>query len=488
VTPTQVLQLTPAPAAAGAAAPPAAAPRPSELTPPPPPPASPRAVLGSGAPSTGTPPSFVPATTPASAPAPAPSPAAGGPAPPSPAAAAAAAAEANLREAARAAATAQQAPHRLHILTTQIHQDEQEQGQGKGWDGAGGPASILEASPHAAPLPPHQTSLFARLGALAPPAAAADSAGRGSSSPALAPGSPVPRPQETSLEEALSAQSPFASLAQRGFSPSASQEAAAQARPPSAAEWHLGSWVEVAAKGEAGGAASTGAEGYRAPQPPPSPWTTAMLRAGTHHMYARPCARLAPASCLGCFLPKQCMHGLPAALTRPRLRRARGCRPQHGDAEWRLHDGSLSCPETSPRPARPVICPPSFPTQVHPTLRQEATFAKLPPDTAFFAFHFHQGTRQQVWAANALKAQGWRYHTQFHAWFARQGQPKVVTESYEQGSLMFWDAALHGDGGVAAPGGGAPAAGWGPHLSRGDFVFSYDCIENESTSAVSDPA
>ena len=49
---------------------------------------------------------------------------------------------------------------------------------------------------------------------------------------------------------------------------------------------------------------------------------------------------------------------------------------------------------------------------VHPSLRQEDTFRKLSAETNFFAFYFQQNTRQQLWAANALKAQGWRFHTQ----------------------------------------------------------------------------
>ncbi len=39
------------------------------------------------------------------------------------------------------------------------------------------------------------------------------------------------------------------------------------------------------------------------------------------------------------------------------------------------------------------------------------------------ASHPHaQGSRQQLFAANALKGQGWRFHTQFQAWFARQAR------------------------------------------------------------------
>ena len=112
------------------------------------------------------------------------------------------------------------------------------------------------------------------------------------------------------------------------------------------------------------------------------------------------------------------------------------------------------------------------------------------------ADYFQQNTRQQLWAANALKAAGWRMHTnvrqdqlswgevlyastgsqlgreregaglrccaqkvtplpaplhhalpsllpQFQAWFARQSQPRVVTETHETGPLVYFDANLH---------------------------------------------
>ena len=67
-------------------------------------------------------------------------------------------------------------------------------------------------------------------------------------------------------------------------------------------------------------------------------------------------------------------------------------RPQRSDWEWRFADGSLADPEAGPAPRtpHPVITPPSYPTEVHPALRNEATFHKLSQETAFFAFYFQQ--------------------------------------------------------------------------------------------------
>lgn len=136
---------------------------------------------------------------------------------------------------------------------------------------------------------------------------------------------------------------------------------------------------------------------------------------------------------------------------------------------------------------------PSPRLQVHPSLRREETFKKLSAETCFYAFYFQQvglgagahavagackagrvpsrsgvcssivmcctrgcvgvwgtsaldqgpqvcsachppslpaqGSRQQLFAANALKAQGWRFHTQFQAWFARQARPRLAAPS-----------------------------------------------------------
>ena len=68
------------------------------------------------------------------------------------------------------------------------------------------------------------------------------------------------------------------------------------------------------------------------------------------------------------------------------------CTPQPFDADWRNADGTVVHPEAAPapRPSRPVVTPPSFPSDVHPSLRTEATWRKLTPETAFIASYFQQ--------------------------------------------------------------------------------------------------
>eukprot|EP00887_Chlorella_sp_A99_P004683 scaffold4.g4683.t1 len=106
-------------------------------------------------------------------------------------------------------------------------------------------------------------------------------------------------------------------------------------------------------------------------------------------------------------------------------------RPQPGDADWRLADGGLSLGGSPCVPHRPAVVPASYPNEVHPSLKREEAFSGL-----------STGTRQQLWAAKQLKDQGWRFHTEFNAWFARQSAPKVVTETYEQGPLVYFDCQV----------------------------------------------
>ncbi|PRW39295.1 Not1 domain-containing [Chlorella sorokiniana] len=163
-------------------------------------------------------------------------------------------------------------------------------------------------------------------------------------------------------------------------------------------------------------------------------------------------------------------------------------RPQPGDGDWKLPDGSISSPGGQPPAQHPVHVPASFPNMVHPSLQRESTFRKLSAETNFFAFYFQQNTRQQLLAANALKAQGWRFHTQINAWFARQSQPRVVTTEHEQGPLVYFDALLH-DVTPSSPTGLAAQpmySGWCPRVSRSDFTFEYKYMEMEDTSVPSD--
>lgn len=60
---------------------------------------------------------------------------------------------------------------------------------------------------------------------------------------------------------------------------------------------------------------------------------------------------------------------------------------------------------------------------MHPSLRKEETWRKLSAETCLLNFYFQQGTRQQLWGAAALKAQGWRFHTQVGRLGQRNGLP-----------------------------------------------------------------
>ena len=88
---------------------------------------------------------------------------------------------------------------------------------------------------------------------------------------------------------------------------------------------------------------------------------------------------------------------------------------------------------------------------------------------------------QQLFAANALKRQGWRYHKNLKVWFARTGQPKVATEHYEEGSMAFWDPTLRVVENPARPG-QTGYAGWGPGRTSDRFRFEYSKLENENTN------
>ena len=45
-------------------------------------------------------------------------------------------------------------------------------------------------------------------------------------------------------------------------------------------------------------------------------------------------------------------------------------------------------------------------------------------------------------AARELKRANWRFHKKHNTWFARQEEPKLVTEEFEQGSYLYFEYAL----------------------------------------------
>lgn len=89
-------------------------------------------------------------------------------------------------------------------------------------------------------------------------------------------------------------------------------------------------------------------------------------------------------STLPLLIPPLSHHALP---TLPPQRRT-----QRGDADWRHPDGTPADPAAvaPPLTPAPVVTPSSYPSEIHPALRDEATFQRLSPETAFFAFYFQQ--------------------------------------------------------------------------------------------------
>ena len=116
-------------------------------------------------------------------------------------------------------------------------------------------------------------------------------------------------------------------------------------------------------------------------------------------------------------------------------------------------------PPSSPAPT-------SYPTASPPVLDNPALFERLDADALFFAFYHQQGTAQQYLAARELKRANWRFHKKYATWFARQEDPKVSTEEYEQGNYIYFDFNMGQDGGWC-------------QRSKGDFLFEYSQLESE---------
>jgi CCR4-NOT transcription complex subunit 3 len=81
----------------------------------------------------------------------------------------------------------------------------------------------------------------------------------------------------------------------------------------------------------------------------------------------------------------------------------------------------------------------AFPTQPLYFADQVAFFDKLPVDSLFLSFYYQQGTYQQYLAAKRLKQQSWRFHKKYMTWFQRHEEPKRTTDSYEEGTYVYFD-------------------------------------------------
>ena len=120
-----------------------------------------------------------------------------------------------------------------------------------------------------------------------------------------------------------------------------------------------------------------------------------------------------------------------------------------------------------------VPVPPSFPVAPPPVMENPALFERLALDALCFSFSFQQGTVQQLLAARELKRSNWRFHKKHNTWFARQEEPKLVTDEFEQGSYLYFDftCGLDEYGHVS---------GW-CQRSRPNFTFEYSQLEDEAS-------
>ena len=62
-------------------------------------------------------------------------------------------------------------------------------------------------------------------------------------------------------------------------------------------------------------------------------------------------------------------------------------------------------------------------------------------ETLFYIFYYQQGTPQQLWAAEELKAKFWRFHVGLKMWMQRHPRelPSEITPEWEKGTYIVWD-------------------------------------------------
>ncbi|XP_065181739.1 CCR4-NOT transcription complex subunit 3-like isoform X2 [Sycon ciliatum] len=88
-------------------------------------------------------------------------------------------------------------------------------------------------------------------------------------------------------------------------------------------------------------------------------------------------------------------------------------------------------------------------------------FQRLSPETLFFIFYYHEGTKAQWLAARSLKKQSWRFHIKHMMWFQRHEEPKLITDEYEQGTYIYFDYEK-----------------WQQRMKEG-FIFEYKYLEDK---------
>ncbi|KAH9510479.1 CCR4-NOT transcription complex, subunit 3 [Dermatophagoides farinae] len=81
----------------------------------------------------------------------------------------------------------------------------------------------------------------------------------------------------------------------------------------------------------------------------------------------------------------------------------------------------------------------SFPNQTLPQLHDIDFYDRFTLETLFFIFYYMEGSKAQYMAAKTLKNKSWRFHTKHMTWFQRLDKPKLITDDYEQGTVVYFD-------------------------------------------------
>ncbi|GAA6042050.1 hypothetical protein JCM8097_004080 [Rhodosporidiobolus ruineniae] len=90
-------------------------------------------------------------------------------------------------------------------------------------------------------------------------------------------------------------------------------------------------------------------------------------------------------------------------------------------------------------PRTPYTTPSYYPQEPSSQFASPALFSKLDVDTLFYIFYYCPQSYLQFLAAAELKKQSWRYHRQFLTWFQRASEPTSITETYEEGTYLYFD-------------------------------------------------
>ncbi|KAF1809724.1 CCR4-NOT transcription complex [Eremomyces bilateralis CBS 781.70] len=162
-------------------------------------------------------------------------------------------------------------------------------------------------------------------------------------------------------------------------------------------------------------------------------------------------------------LPKNLQELLDMADSKPGAPESTIPDDQLLDASMFTHPGTLDSDARRYKPQNPYPhTPATYPHLPDPIFDDPRLYKRIDTDALFYAFYYRQNTLQQHLAAESLKYQSWRFHTQYQTWFQRHDEPKQISQDYEQGTYRFFDYE----------------STW-MNRRKADFVFQYKFLEDD---------